>query len=94
MMKKYLLLYLIVITIPILMGLKVWQANRYIALKQETERLEESQSDWVESNRRLVAGISVLSSPKRIEHIAQKELKMKKIKPESVLQVKITGGKE
>jgi cell division protein FtsL len=94
MMKKYLLLYLIVLTIPIFMGLKVWQANRYTALKQETKRLEANQSDWVESNKRLVAGISVLSAPKRIINIARKELGMIKIKPESVLQIKITEGNE
>jgi cell division protein FtsL len=93
MMKKYFLLYFVVFTIPIFLGLSAWQSSRYISLKQEIRRFEETQSEWVESNKRLVVGISVLSSPARIEHIAQTEIGMSKIKPENVLQVKIEGEK-
>ena len=92
-MRRYLYLYFIVLTIPLFMGLGVWQSHRYANLKQEINRLEEAQADWVESNKRLIAGIAVLSSPERIEHIAQNELGLSKIKPEDVLQIKIEGGK-
>jgi cell division protein FtsL len=92
-MTRYLYLYFIVLTIPLFMGLIVWQSNRYANLRQEINRLEEAQADWVESNKRLIAGIAVLSSPERIEHIAQNELGLNKIKPEDVLQIKIEGGK-
>ncbi|MDR1319494.1 MAG: septum formation initiator family protein [Treponema sp.] len=92
-MKRYLFLYFVVLTIPLFLGLNAWQSNRYIALQREIKRLEEAQAEWVESNRRLIAGIAVLSSPERIENIARKDLGLKKIEPEDVLQVKIGEGK-
>ena len=93
-MKRYILLYAAVLTIPLLLGLNAWQSNRYVSLELEIKRLEEAQEEWVESNKRLLAGISVLSSPKRIEFIAKKELGLHKIKPENVLQIKIEGVKD
>jgi cell division protein FtsL len=93
MMKKYVVLfYFVVFTIPVFLGLNAWQSSRYISLKQAIRRLEKAQSEWVESNKRLVVGISVLSSPSRIEHIARREIGMSKIKPENVQQIKIQGG--
>ena len=92
-MKRYFLLYLAIITITLLLGLNAWQSSRYTSLQSEIKRLEEAQDEWVESNKRLIAGIAVLSSPKRIEHIAQTELDLQKILPENVLQIKIEGGK-
>jgi cell division protein FtsL len=89
---RYVFLYFAVITIPLFLALTVWQSVRYNALKQEMNRLEEAQADWVESNKRLIAGIAVLSSPERIENIAEKDLELRKIRPEDVLQVKIQGG--
>jgi cell division protein FtsL len=93
MKKRYLLIYFAVITIPLFLGLAVWQSNRYRNMEQEIRRLEQLQSEWVEGNKRLIAANAVLSSPQRIEHIAQKELGLRKIRPENVLQVNITEGK-
>jgi cell division protein FtsL len=94
MIKRYLLLYFIVLTIPLCLGLLVWQSNRYQSLVKELERLEQSQTEWIESNKRLIAGIGEYSSPERIESIAKSELDLQKIPPEYFLQVKIMGGKE
>ena len=93
MLKRYLILYLAVITIPFFLGLAVWQSNRYLSLKLELDRLEQTQADWVEANKRLITGIAVLSSPQRIEHIAENDLNLRKIRPEDVLQIKIEGGR-
>ena len=93
MSKRYFFLYVVAITIPLFLGLAVWQANRYYSLKHELEILEETQADWVEANKRLITGIAVLSSPQRIEHIAINDLHLRKIRPEDVLQIKIGGGK-
>jgi cell division protein FtsL len=89
---RYLLFYFVIISIPLFLALTVWQSVRYNALRQEVNRLEEAQADWVESNKRLIAGIAVLSSPERIERIAEKDLDLRKIRPEDVLQVKIQEG--
>jgi cell division protein FtsL len=92
-MKRHLFLYFVALTIPLFLGLTAWQSNRYAALQREIKRLEEAQAEWVESNRRLIAGIAVLSSPERIENIARKDLGLTKIEPEDVLQIKIGEGK-
>ena len=93
MNKKTFLLYLFVFTIPLFLWVLVWQSNRYQNLKREIARLEQTQSEWVESNKRLIAGIAEYSSPQRIEYVALNHLDLRKIKPEYLLQVKITGGK-
>jgi cell division protein FtsL len=94
MIKRYFLLYFFVITIPLFLGLLVWQSNRYQNLVKELNRLEQTQTEWVESNKRLIAGIGEYSSPERIENIARSQLDLQKIPPEYFLQVKIMGGKE
>ena len=93
MLRRYLFLYAAVISMPLFLGLAVWQSNRYMNLKLEMDRLEQTQADWVEANKRLITGIAVLSSPQRIEHIAENDLDLRKIRPEDVLQIKLTGGK-
>ena len=93
MIKRYLLVYFFCITIPVFLGALVWQANRYQNLSNELVRLEQAQAEWIESNKRLIAGISEYSSPERIENIALNQLDLRKIRPEYFLQVTITGGK-
>lgn len=93
MIKKYLLLYFIVLSIPLLLGLLVWQANRYQVLSRELVRLEQSQKEWIESNKKLIAGVSEYSSPQRIDHVARNQLDLQKIPPEYYMQVRIMGGK-
>jgi cell division protein FtsL len=93
MLKRYLFFYFAVITIPLFLGLVVWQSERYYRLKKEVESLEQTQAEWVEANKRLITGIAVLSSPQRIEHIAINDLHLRKIRPQDVLQIKIGGGK-
>jgi len=93
MIKRFLLLYFLVFTIPLCLGLLVWQSNRYQNLAKELVRLEQTQTEWIESNKRLIAGIGEYSSPERIENIAKAELNLQKIPPEYFLQVRIMGGK-
>ncbi|MCL2443768.1 MAG: septum formation initiator family protein [Treponema sp.] len=94
MIKRYLLLYFLAFTIPLFLCLLVWQSNRYQNLSRELVRLEQTQKEWVESNKRLIAGISEYSSPDRIENLAKNELELRKIQPEYFLQVRIRGGTE
>jgi cell division protein FtsL len=91
MIKRYTLLYFFVLTIPLLLGITAWQSTRYNELDREVRRLEAVQEDWVENNKRLIAGIAVLSSSERIEQIAIHDLALKKIRPEDVLQIRISN---
>jgi cell division protein FtsL len=91
-MRKHLLLYLAVITMPLLLALVVWQSTRYTDLEREIARLETAQEEWVESNKRLIAGIAMLSSSERIENIARKDPGLVRVKPENILQIRIEEG--
>jgi cell division protein FtsL len=88
------LLYAMAISVPAMLGLQVWQTSRYTHVEAELRALEKSQGEWIESNKRLIAGMAVLGSTERIERIARDDLSMEKIAPEAVLQVRISpaGG--
>ena len=88
-MKRRILLYAIALTIPLILGLDSWQTARYARVDAELQALEEQQREWLESNKRLIAGIAVLGSSQRIERIARDELHLRKVEPEEVLQIGI-----
>ena len=89
MIRRYLLLYVLVLTIPFFLGIVVWQSVRYVNLDRNVRRLEAVQENWIESNKKLIAGIAVLSSSRRIEQVAVYDLGLTKVQPEDVLQVRI-----
>jgi cell division protein FtsL len=93
MIKRYALLYFFVLTIPFFLGFAAWQSVQYAELERHVRRLEAIQEDWVASNKRLMAGIAVLSSSSRIEQVAIYDLGLSKVRPEYVLQVRIEGEK-
>jgi len=91
MIRRYALLYFIVLTIPIFLGVVAWQSVRYTELEKNVRRLEAVQEDWVSGNKKLIASIAVLSSSSRIRQIAVNDLFLVKVRPEDVLQVRING---
>ena len=94
MIRRCALLYFFVLTIPFFLGVVAWQSVRYVKLEKDVRRLEVVQEDWVENNRKLIAGIAVLSSSRRIEQVAVHDLGLSKVRPEDVLQIRIEGGQE
>jgi cell division protein FtsL len=91
MIRRYALLYFIVLTIPIFLGVVAWQSVRYAEMEKNVRRLEAVQEDWVSENKKLIAAIAVLSSSSRIKQIAVNDLFLVKVRPEYVLQVSIEG---
>ena len=92
MIRRYILLYFFVLTIPFFLGVMAWQSVRYTELEKNVRRLEAAQENWVESNKKLIAAIAVLSSSRRIEQVAVHDLGFSKVVPENVLQIRIDGG--
>jgi cell division protein FtsL len=88
-MIKKILFYCFILSIPALLGIAAWQPSRYGDLERELKDLEKTQEQWVENNKRLIANITYLSSPDRIEHIARDQLGLQKKQPEEVLQIAI-----
>ncbi|MHC6202337.1 cell division protein FtsL [Breznakiellaceae bacterium SP9] len=93
MLRRTVALYFVVISIPTFLSAVVWQSMRFGALEREIATLEAEQEEWIESNKKLIAGIAVLSSSERIEYIATHDLGLVKIRPENVLQIRIAGEK-
>jgi len=89
MNKRLIILYFFVFTIPLFLAITAQQSSRYAMLEREIRNLEIDQEIWIESNKRLIAGIAVLASPSRIEKIARDELGLTKARPEDVLKIKI-----
>ena len=94
MLRQYFLLYFVVLTIPLFLGLTVWQSAQYSNLERQTRYLEEDQQKLVEKNKRLIADIAILTSSERVENIAFHDLSLSKIRPENVLQVWIERGRD
>ena len=92
MIKRYLILYFFILTIPVFLGLIAWQSVQYKELERNVRRLEAVQEDLLEKNNRLIAGIAVLSTSSRIEQVAIHDLRLSKLRPENVLQIRIEGG--
>jgi cell division protein FtsL len=88
-MRHLALLYLLTLTLPLFLGLSVWEARRYGELQREVRRLDVSQEEWIEKNKRLIAEIALLSSAERIEKIAINQLRLSKKLPEEILQIRI-----
>ena len=89
MIRRYVLLYFICLTIPLFLGASVWQSIRYAKLERELANLETAQVKWVESNVQLIAGIAYYSAPARVEYVARHILGLSKVLPENVLQIRI-----
>ena len=91
-MIKRIFFYCLILSIPAFLALTAWQTSRYGDLEREIKKLEKAQEEWVENNKRLIAGIMLFSSPDRIERIARDELGLQKKQPEEVLQISIKGS--
>ena len=76
---RKMLLILAACMVPVFFFLQVLTSYQYQVLQREVSSLEREQKDWFEKNKKIIAGISVLRSPERIEKIARDELGLQKI---------------
>lgn len=79
-------LYVMLVTIPLFLLVVAWQSGRFDGMAAEARRLEASQESWVQENRKLEAGIRVLSSRERAQALAE-SLGLEKAGPERRLRV-------
>ena len=92
MIRKILLL-LVVATIPGVIFLTVRQTYNYNQIDGEVHSLIMSQRELFEQNKRMVANLSILSSPGRIDELAGNTLELQKNAAETV-RIKIDTGRE
>lgn len=67
---KRILVVLVVCTIPALLFLNAWQVFRFNRELSSVRELETRQRELIEENKNTLIGIEVLSSPSRIDEIA------------------------
>jgi cell division protein FtsL len=82
-------LFFLALAIPGLLAVDGVQGRRFAALEKEVARLETKQMELIESNRKLITGISVLSSSDRIEKIAEEELGMRKAQSSEIVRIQM-----
>ena len=91
-MKRYILFFAMVISIPVFLGVNAWQSNKCGELKNSIREIERNQENSVDENRTVAAEIADLLAVDKIEDEAQKKLEMQKIRPQDVTLI-IMGGK-
>jgi hypothetical protein len=92
-MRRFVLLYLLSLTLPLFLGVTVVEARRYADMQREVRRLDVVQEEWIERNKRLIAEIGRYSSAERREQIAVEELGLTKKQPEDILQIWIENSR-
>lgn len=68
--KKF-IITLLVITVPALLFLNAWQSFRYERVSAEIRNYEQEQKEWFEENKKMLATVSVYSSPARVRRIIE-----------------------
>ena len=80
----------IALTIPAALLLNVWQGYRFQSLRRETTRMEAMQREWLEKNKRAIAGIEVYLSPARLRAVAEEQLNLRRLQPAEMVSVRLT----
>ncbi|MCK4540650.1 MAG: cell division protein FtsL [Spirochaetales bacterium] len=86
------IVFLLVLTIPLLFFLNIRQTFQFREIEGEVVDLERQQKEMYEENKRMVIGIEFLRSPERIDSLAQDVLELKPLESDKVLRIIVTGG--
>ncbi len=79
-------------SLPIFLLATIVQAVQFQDLERDVVLKERQQAAWVEKNKKVLAGVTVLSSPGRIEDLAQKDPGLESVGPEKTLKVRFQSG--
>ncbi|MCL1931545.1 MAG: hypothetical protein FWF55_06985 [Treponema sp.] len=90
MIKTYALLFLAVLTMPVLLGVNAWQSNECGEIRSEIKAIEKSQERCVTENKAITTEIANLLTAGRVETEAKK-LGLHKMRPEDVVLI-VMGG--
>ena len=88
---KRLVIFGLLLSIPSLIFLNVWQGFRFWEMERNISRLQDEQQQWFEENKLMIVNIAVASSPSRIDELAR-ELELKKMDRNQKLSVRLGGG--
>ena len=83
---------LLTLAIPFVLFAGVWQTSRYSRLDTEVQNMEKEQYEVISMNKRLISGITVLSTPERIEKVAVVNLGMRKAQADEIMRIELKKG--
>lgn len=81
-------------TLPLFLMAVVVQTIQYQDLKREVAAREREQDLWVEKNRKVLAGVTVLRSPARIEALAEEDPGLQVVGADRSVKVRFPAGQE
>lgn len=88
MMRKLLVGTLLIVVSGLFIG-NVWQSYRFTRLEREIIALRRQHLESLEENKRLIAGVAGLRSPRRIRAIAEEELGLEPLRADRVQRIEI-----
>jgi hypothetical protein len=89
--RKKVLIILAVITIPVLLFINTWQGFKYERINAEIRSHEHEQKEWFEENKKMLAVISVYSSPARVKKIVEENSNFNIQRPGQAVIIKFSG---
>lgn len=94
-MRRHVIVLLIIL-VPVLLFVNVFQAFRHGQLERRIAQLEREQLALIEENKRAILAISVLTSPRRIGELAEETLGLVRIRPDAIMRIEAPsfGGGE
>ena len=80
-------------TLPLFLMAMVFQAIQYQDLRRGVALKEREQYEWVEKNKKVLAGVTVLRSPQRIQSLAEADPGLQSVGAERTVKVRFqTAG--
>ena len=89
--SKKILIAFLVITVPVLLFLNAWQGFKYERINAEIRNHEYEQKEWFEENKKMLAAISVYSSPARVKKIVEGNSDLSMQKPGQAVIIKFSA---
>jgi hypothetical protein len=92
-LTKKILISFAIFTVPLFMFLNVWQGYKYERLNSEVKSFEQDQKEWFEKNKKMLAALSVYSSPARVRKIVSENSSLRLQKPGQAIILRFTNEK-
>lgn len=82
-------LFLFALSIPALLIVKRWQADKYSQEEQAITDLERREEELIEDNKRLITELGELTASGRIEQIATENAGMKEASTDEIVRIEV-----
>lgn len=89
---RHIVLVSLVVIVPVLFVVNVWQSYRYVRLERSMEAVRAEHLQLLEENKRMIVGIAGLRSPARIRELAEEDLSLEPVPAERVRRIDLAGG--